>query len=79
MNTEIIVHRREKIKTIFGDINCLVIEPKLVSGAVFKQTGRITIWITDDEYKIPKDGECCELWFFVAELKQAYNVPYKVK
>jgi len=80
MNTEIIVHRREKIKTIFGDINCLVIEPKLVSGAVFKQTGKITIWITDDEYKIPvKMESAVSFGSFVAELKQAYNVPYKVK
>lgn len=80
MNTEIIVHRREKVKTIFGDINCLVIEPKLVSGAVFKQTGTITIWITDDAYKIPvKMESAVSFGSFVAELKQAYNVPYKVK
>jgi hypothetical protein len=80
MNTEIIVHRREKQKTIFGDINCLVIEPKLVSGAVFKQSGRIIIWITDDEYKIPvKLESAVSFGSFVAMLKEAYNVPYKVK
>ncbi|HHZ15691.1 MAG TPA: DUF3108 domain-containing protein [Candidatus Cloacimonetes bacterium] len=80
MNTEIIVHRREKVKTIFGDINCLVIEPKLISGAVFKQTGRIIIWITDDAYKIPvKMESAVSFGSFVAELKEAYNVPYKVK
>lgn len=80
MNTEVIVHKREKVKTIFGEINCLVIEPKLTGGAVFKQSGKITIWVTDDEYKIPvKMQSAVSFGSFVAVLKEAYNVPYKVK
>ncbi|MDD2332098.1 MAG: DUF3108 domain-containing protein [Candidatus Cloacimonetes bacterium] len=79
-NTEIQVLRREKIKTIFGDKTCLVIEPKLKGEAVFKQSGRIFIWLTDDEYKIPVKLES-EITFgsFIATLKSADNVPFKTK
>ncbi|MCB5229012.1 MAG: DUF3108 domain-containing protein [Candidatus Cloacimonetes bacterium] len=80
VNTDIIVHRRESIKTIFGKINCLVIEPKLKSAAVFKQSGNILIWVTDDQYKIPvKMTSAVTFGSFVAELKDASNVPYKIK
>lgn len=80
MNTDVLVHKREKINTIFGDINCLVIEPKLKSGAVFKQSGRIQIWVTDDQYKIPvKMESAVSFGSFVAVLKEASNVPYKTK
>jgi uncharacterized protein DUF3108 len=51
--TQVIVHRTQTIKTIFGKIECLVIEPVMVSEAVFKQTGRILIWLTNDDRKIP--------------------------
>jgi len=80
MNSDVLVHRREKVKTIFGTLNCLVIEPKLKSGAVFKQSGKITIWVTDDQYKIPvKLESAVSFGSFVAVLKEAYNVPYKIK
>ena len=51
--TKVLVHRIESIKTIFGKTECLVIEPVMVSEAVFKQTGRIQIWLTNDDSKIP--------------------------
>lgn len=80
MKTEIKVHRKEKQKTIFGEIECLVIEPKLRGDAVFKQSGRILIWLTDDEYKIPVRLESkVTIGSFVATLENAWQVPYKVK
>jgi len=79
-NTEIVVHRKEKVKTIFGQIECLVIEPKLKGEAVFKQSGRIWIWVTNDAYKIPVKMQS-EITFgsFIAQLKTAENIPYKIK
>jgi hypothetical protein len=50
---EVIVHRRETIKTPAGRFDCLVIEPVLKSEGIFRQKGRLTIWLTDDERKIP--------------------------
>ncbi len=78
--TSVLVHRREKVKTIFGTINCLVIEPKLKKEGVFRQSGKITIWVSDDAYKIPvKLESAVSFGSFVAVLKEAKNVPYKVK
>ncbi|HQB98614.1 MAG TPA: DUF3108 domain-containing protein, partial [Candidatus Cloacimonadota bacterium] len=53
MPTEVLVHRKEKVKSIFGEVECLVIEPKLKGEALFKQTGNILIWVTNDAFKIP--------------------------
>ena len=50
---EVKVHKREKVKTPAGEFNCLVIEPVLKSSGLFRQKGKLTIWLTDDEYKIP--------------------------
>lgn len=80
MNTEILVHRREKRKTIFGEVDCLVIEPKLKGEAVFKQSGRILIWLTDDQYKIPVRLESkITIGSFVATLKSAQQVPLSIQ
>jgi hypothetical protein len=78
VDTEIVVHRKETISSIFGNKECLVIEPKLAGEAVFKQSGRIFIWLTNDQYKIPLKMQS-EISFgsFVAVLKEAKNTPYK--
>ena len=47
------VLRKEKIKTVLGEIECLVVEPGLAGEAIFQQTGDIHIWLTNDERKIP--------------------------
>ncbi|MCK9329205.1 MAG: DUF3108 domain-containing protein [Candidatus Cloacimonetes bacterium] len=50
----VIVHRIETIETIFGDkTECLVLEPALQGESLFKQTGEIFIWLTNDNNKIP--------------------------
>jgi hypothetical protein len=52
--TKVLILELETIETIFGDkTECLVIEPILETEAVFKQTGRIKIWLTNDANKIP--------------------------
>jgi hypothetical protein len=80
MPTEVEVHRVENVKSIFGTVECLVIEPKLQGEAVFKQTGRILIWVTNDAYKIPVKLESkVSFGSFVATLVQARNVPLKLK
>lgn len=73
--TRIVVHKREIIKTIFGKKYCLKIEPQLAGETIFQNSGRIFIWVTDDEFKIPVQMES-EVKFgsFVADLKDAENV-----
>ena len=49
----ILVHRKEKVKVPAGKFKCIVIEPVLKTEGIFNQTGKLTIWLTDDERKIP--------------------------
>ncbi|MDD2683565.1 MAG: DUF3108 domain-containing protein, partial [Candidatus Cloacimonetes bacterium] len=80
MFTEVAVHRKETVDSIFGKVECLVIEPKLAGEAVFKQTGRILIWLTNDSYKIPVKLESkVSFGSFTATLISAQNVPLKLK
>jgi len=50
---EVKVHRREKLKVDAGTFHTLVVEPLLKGEGIFKQKGRLLIWLTDDELKIP--------------------------
>lgn len=50
---KVIVHETEELDTIFGKKSCVKIEPLLVGESLFKQTGAIYIWLTNDENKIP--------------------------
>jgi hypothetical protein len=47
------VLRRERVETPAGTFDCLVVEPTLRSGAFFKNEGKLTIWLTDDDRRIP--------------------------
>ncbi len=50
---EVKVLGREKIETPAGKFNCVAIEPLLKAGGIFKKKGRLVIWITDDERRMP--------------------------
>ena len=47
------VLRRETIQVPAGRFSCVVVEPLLKSAGLFKQEGRLTIWISDDARRIP--------------------------
>ncbi len=44
---------REDVETKAGKFHCQVIEPVIVKGGLFKNTGKITVWVTDDSLKLP--------------------------
>ena len=74
---EIKVHQPETVRTIFGRKECLVLEPILEGEAIFKQTGDILIWVTNDKYKIPvRMTSQVVFGSFSANLISAENVPY---
>lgn len=74
------VLRQETIDSIFGRKDCLVIRPAMRGEAIFKQTGEILIWITNDEQKVPLRMES-KITFgkFTATLTDARNVPHSKK
>jgi len=43
----------EKIKVPAGTFNCVVLEPLVKAGGLFKDEGTLVIWLTNDELKIP--------------------------
>lgn len=45
--------RRETIETEIGAFKTIVIEPLVQGAGLFKSEGKIVIWMTDDENKIP--------------------------
>ena len=44
---------RENINSKFGKINCMVFKPLVQAGRVFKEEESLTVWISDDNNKIP--------------------------
>jgi hypothetical protein len=46
------VLRSERMSVGDDDIDCLLIEPEIKEGA-FAKTGKLQIWVTDDDLKIP--------------------------
>lgn len=44
---------RETIDTPAGTFHCIAIEPALQAGGIFKNSGRLVVWITDDERRMP--------------------------
>ena len=43
----------ERVSTDAGDFDCVVIKPMLKFEGIFQQKGEITIWMTNDENRIP--------------------------
>jgi len=44
---------KETIKSDIGKVKCIKIKPKSVADRVFKDDSSITLWVSDDENKIP--------------------------
>lgn len=50
---KILVHKKERIRVPAGTFDCIIVEPVLRSEGIFKHKGRIAIWLTDDERRMP--------------------------
>ena len=44
---------KETIEVEAGTFDCIMVEPIIVEGGLFKTEGKIIIWLSDDEFKIP--------------------------
>ncbi len=50
---EVVYHGRENVTVKAGKFRCIVVEPLVQEGGLFKSEGSILIWLTDDENKVP--------------------------
>ena len=44
---------RQDITTKFGTVSCMVFKPLVQTGRVFKEKESLTLWISDDDNKVP--------------------------
>lgn len=44
---------RETVRVPAGEFRCVVVEPVLETTAIFENTGKLTIWLTDDTVRMP--------------------------
>jgi hypothetical protein len=52
-NVEVQVLRKEKISTVLGDVETIVVKPLMKSEGIFNRKGEMLIWLTDDQKRIP--------------------------
>ena len=50
---EVRVLGREDVDVPAGKFHCVVVEPLLHAGGIFKNKGRLLIWLTDDDRRMP--------------------------
>lgn len=50
---DVVFHGRERINVSAGTFDCIIIEPLVVEGGLFKSEGNILIWLSDDLLKVP--------------------------
>jgi hypothetical protein len=50
---EVKVYKKETLKTIFGKVECLLVEPVLRTPGLFEHKGRLWVWLTNDQRRIP--------------------------
>lgn len=48
---------KETIKSDIGKVKCIKLKPKAVADRVFKDSESLTLWVSDDENKIPIRAE----------------------
>jgi len=46
-------HGKETIEVPAGKFDCIIVEPLVKEGGLFKHEGNIIVWLTDDELKLP--------------------------
>ncbi len=46
-------HGKERIEVTAGTFDCIIVEPLVQEGGLFKSEGSILVWLTDDDLKIP--------------------------
>jgi len=50
---DVVYRGKETIKVEAGTFDCIIVEPLVVEGGLFKSEGNIIIWLTDDELRVP--------------------------
>ena len=50
---DVVYHGKETIEVAAGKFDCLIVEPLVQEGGLFKSEGSIMLWMTNDDAKMP--------------------------
>lgn len=50
---DVVYHGKETIEVAAGKFECLIVEPLVQEGGLFKSEGSILLWMTNDDAKMP--------------------------
>ena len=50
---DVVYHGKETVEVEAGKFECIILEPLVVEGGLFKAEGNIVVWMTDDKMHIP--------------------------
>ncbi len=50
---DVVYHGKERVKVTAGTFDCIIVEPLVTEGGLFKSEGTILVWLTDDNLKVP--------------------------
>jgi hypothetical protein len=50
---QVVYRGKERVTVEAGTFDCIMVEPLVVEGGLFKSEGSIIVWLTDDEVKMP--------------------------
>ena len=72
----------QRVDVDAGTFDCIIVEPLIKEGGLFKSEGRVLIWMTNDERKVPvKVSTKVAVGSIDAELREYYGLagPLKAK
>lgn len=50
---DVVYHGKEVVEVTAGKFECIIVEPLVQEGGLFKSEGSILVWLSNDEVKIP--------------------------
>ncbi|HEX2983372.1 MAG TPA: DUF3108 domain-containing protein [Ignavibacteriales bacterium] len=50
---DVVYRGKERVKVAAGEFECVIVEPLVQEGGLFKSEGSILVWLTNDELKLP--------------------------
>jgi len=66
---------RQSVEVEAGTFNCILVEPMVQEGGLFKSEGRVVLWMTDDDRKMPvKVSTKVLIGSITAELREYYGL-----
>ena len=71
------VLREERVSVDAGTFDCIVVEPFLREPGLFRQKGRLTVWVTNDKYRIPVLMKSRVIIGAVSAVLKEYDLAYK--